>query len=127
MWEHWDRVRRMDAPEAWALRVGMNAIHSVFRRRLVERRVLARVAGREATGEREPSDDIDAENVRRAVASLPRRQREALVLRYYLDMSVSDTAQQMGCAEGTVKSLTSKAIDALRGAPGLSQEQEVQP
>ncbi len=127
VWEHWERVRQMDAPEAWALRVGMNAIHSVFRRRVIERRVLARVSSRESPADRRSSDGLDAEHVRHAVAALPRRQREALVLRYYLDMSVIDSARQMGCAEGTVKSLTSKAIEALRSVPGLSEQQEVQP
>jgi RNA polymerase sigma factor (sigma-70 family) len=48
------------------------------------------------------------------VAALPRRQRAALVLRYFSDLSVDRTAEVLGCAPGTVKSLTSQAIASLR-------------
>jgi RNA polymerase sigma-70 factor (ECF subfamily) len=47
------------------------------------------------------------------------------VLRYYLDLSVSETAAAMGCAEGAVKSLTSKAIDRLGRALSPDEEREV--
>jgi RNA polymerase sigma-70 factor (sigma-E family) len=45
-----------------------------------------------------------------ALRKLPRRQREAVVLRYYLDLSVEETAQAMGVSPGTVKSATSRAL-----------------
>jgi RNA polymerase sigma-70 factor (sigma-E family) len=48
-----------------------------------------------------------------AIRRLPDRQREALVLRYYLDMSEDETARAMGISRGTVKSATSRAIAAL--------------
>ena len=51
--------------------------------------------------------------------ALPLRQRTALVLRYYSDLSVQETADVMGCAPGTVKSLTSQALAALRQTAGL--------
>jgi RNA polymerase sigma factor (sigma-70 family) len=112
VWENWHRVSEMQAPEAWAVRVGMNGLHGVFRRRAIERRALARVAALQSdTAAAAPAGEYD--HVRRAVAALPRRQRTALVLRYYLDLSVSDTADVMGCAEGTVKSLTSNALGRL--------------
>ena len=57
--------------------------------------------------------------MRRAVAALPLRQRTALVLRYYSDLSVQETADAMACAAGTVTSLTSQAIAALRTARHL--------
>jgi RNA polymerase sigma factor (sigma-70 family) len=102
----------MQAPEAWAVRVGMNGLHAVFRRRGTERRALARVAALQGdTAVAEPAEEYG--HVRRAVAALPRRQRTALVLRYYLDLSVAETADVMGCAEGTVKSLTSRALGRL--------------
>jgi RNA polymerase sigma-70 factor (sigma-E family) len=50
----------------------------------------------------------------RALTSIPPRQRAALVLRYWEDMSVEDTARAMGCTEGTVKSQTARGLDALR-------------
>jgi RNA polymerase sigma-70 factor (sigma-E family) len=48
-----------------------------------------------------------------AIRSLPDRQREALVLRFYLDLSEEETARSMGIRRGTVKSATSRALAAL--------------
>lgn len=48
-----------------------------------------------------------------AIRSLPPRQREALVLRYYLDLSEEEAARSMGVRLGTVKSTTSRALTAL--------------
>jgi RNA polymerase sigma factor (sigma-70 family) len=48
-----------------------------------------------------------------ALRKLPRRQREAVVLRYYLDLSVAETAQAMGVSRGTVKSATHRALAAV--------------
>jgi RNA polymerase sigma-70 factor (sigma-E family) len=49
-----------------------------------------------------------------AVTTLPPRQRAALVLRYYCDLNVDQTAAALGCTAGTVKSQTAKAIATLR-------------
>jgi RNA polymerase sigma factor (sigma-70 family) len=48
-----------------------------------------------------------------ALRRLPGRQREAVVLRYYLDMTEDQAAQAMGVGRGTVKSATSRGIAAL--------------
>lgn len=56
-----------------------------------------------------------------ALHRLPRRQREALVLRYYADLSEEETAQVMGISRGTVKSTTSRALDALGRLLGAAQ------
>jgi RNA polymerase sigma-70 factor (sigma-E family) len=69
----------------------------------------------------EPVDSAEAEallgeahrEVLAALRRLPRRQREAVVLRYYLDMTEDQAAQAMGVARGTVKSATSRGIAAL--------------
>ena len=50
----------------------------------------------------------------RGIQALPSRQREALVLRYYLDLTEEETARSMGVRRGTVKSATSRALAALR-------------
>jgi DNA-directed RNA polymerase specialized sigma24 family protein len=50
-----------------------------------------------------------------ALAGLPPRQRVALVLRYFEDLSEADVAEAMGCSVGTVKSTTSRALERLRG------------
>jgi RNA polymerase sigma-70 factor (sigma-E family) len=49
-----------------------------------------------------------------ALARLPQRQRACVVLRYFDDLSVADTAAALECSEGNVKSQTSRALDSLR-------------
>jgi RNA polymerase sigma factor (sigma-70 family) len=60
------------------------------------------------------SNTADAIAVRAAVAALPERQRAAVVLRYFADLPVSAVAEILSCAHGTVRSLTSQAIERLR-------------
>ena len=108
----WASVQHMEAPGAWLHRVAMNLANSSFRRRAAERRALDR-AGRTATEYDDP-DSPSVVAVRQAVRALPDRQREVVILRYFQDLSVRDTAGRMGCAEGTVKGLLSDAIRSLR-------------
>jgi RNA polymerase sigma-70 factor (sigma-E family) len=49
-----------------------------------------------------------------ALQRLPHRQRAALVLRFYLDLSEADVAERLGCRPGTVKSATARGLAALR-------------
>lgn len=122
--EHWGKVRAMDFPEAWICRVALNIANSYFRRKAAERRASRRFEALPEELAADPSASWAIE-VREAVASLPRRQRSALVLRYYLDLSISQTAQVMDCSEGTVKALTHKAEAALRGHPSLAAAKDV--
>lgn len=58
----------------------------------------------------------DRDQLLRAARALPSGQRAVLVLRYFDDLSVADTAAALGCSEGTVKSQTARALDRLRSA-----------
>ena len=51
----------------------------------------------------------------RALNAMPARQRAVLVLRYYEDLSIEQTAQVLRCSAGAVKSMTHRALDTLRG------------
>jgi RNA polymerase sigma-70 factor (sigma-E family) len=55
-------------------------------------------------------------DVRATLLSLPPRQRATLVLRFYCDLPVDETARELGCTPGTVKSQTAKGLSALRRA-----------
>ena len=102
----------IDNPRAWLRRVGFNLATSGVRRSVARKRALRRVE-MERNVERE-ADAAEAVAVRRALRALPERERRVLVLRYYADLSVGEAATEMGCPEGTVKTLTHRAIAALR-------------
>jgi RNA polymerase sigma-70 factor (sigma-E family) len=124
-WSNWPRVRELGEPaaSAWAHRVALNLARSWIRRQMAERRALARLGT--DTAEHHDPDMADAITIRRKVSALPRRQRTALVLRYYTDLPIAEVAELMGCAPGTVKSLTSKAIYTLRSEIAVHPAEEV--
>lgn len=105
---HWDQVAAADSPEGWAFRAASNLSRSWLRR--------LRLARRRTPPPPDPSepDTADSLAIRHAVTRLPARQREAVVLRYFAQLSVREAAAAMHCAEGTVRALTSQGIAALR-------------
>lgn len=113
VYERWDTVREMHSPQAWAYSVAFNLARSTFRRVLAERRAVRRHAARPAAAST-GLDHADVLAVRWAVADLPVRQRTAVVLRYYADLSVEEVALVMDCAPGTVTAHTRDAIVGLR-------------
>jgi RNA polymerase sigma-70 factor (sigma-E family) len=121
----WKRVRHLGAPGAWTHRVAINLANSHFRRKAAESRAKRRLQEDQSSCRGASLDRAAAIDIRRAVASLPRRQRTALILRYYVDLSVREVAVAMECPEGTVKTLTSKAIASLRQSPALNELKEV--
>lgn len=120
----WPRVHRMAAPDAWIYRVAINLANSYFRRRALERRIQLR-RSRDITAARHVDHD-GLLALRDAVAKLPQRPRAALVLRYYAELSVSEVANLTGWPEGTVKTLTRRAIAILRQNLGTVEVEEVQ-
>lgn len=105
---HWRKVRSMDTPQAWVTRVALNLAVSHHRR--------ASVRGRnaEAVSHELSSRDDHGWMVRAAVSSLPERQRTALILRYFEDLPVEQTADLMGVSPSAVKKLTARGVGRLR-------------
>jgi RNA polymerase sigma-70 factor (sigma-E family) len=108
----WPSVRRMSSPEAWMFRVALNLSSSYWRRLAAERKAKASLGGEDA--HHPESDPTDAIAVRQALSRLPKRQRSVLVLRFYADLSVREVAETMDMPEGTVKTLTRRALTRLR-------------
>jgi RNA polymerase sigma factor (sigma-70 family) len=78
-------------------------------------------ADRDAPSEHDLAESVAVRTaLMSALAQLPPRQRACVVLRYFDDLSVADTAATLGCSEGTVKSQTSRALASLRSAFELS-------
>jgi RNA polymerase sigma factor (sigma-70 family) len=123
IWSNWERLRGSTGLRAYAYRTGLNLAKNRFRRLAVRRRYRHLVAVDADEGVFD-GDHAQAVAVRDAVAALPLRKRTALVLRYYADLSVADTAQAMGIPSSTVKTLTRRALDDLRSNLVLDLEEE---
>ena len=94
----------------------MNLSRSHFRRKKVERAYVER-AGRAARAQVGAGSDRpieDREELWRALGRLSQRQRAAIVLRFYEDLSEQRVADLLRCRPGTVKSLVSRGLETLR-------------
>lgn len=112
--ERWERISRMTEPHAYLRRMIVNDYVSWHRR-------LARAAPRAEVDLDAVTDGADERAERDAMiqrlAQLPRRQRAAVVLRYYAGLGYPEIAAELGCREGTVRSLISRAFASLRLDP----------
>ncbi len=107
----WSRIRERDNPAVYARTVLVNRRRTLFRRSKLAERHEVVVESRP----RSPHDDVDQRTVVwAALIELPQRQRAAVVLRYYEDLSEAQTAAALGVAVGTVKSLVHKGLAQLR-------------
>ena len=106
-------LRYPDAFPYYLRKTIINLARSHFRRRALESNYLRRSAERESTND--PNRALhDREALARPLRTLSPRQRTAIVLRFYEDLSVEQTAELMGCSAGTVKTLVSRALERLR-------------
>ena len=104
----------------WVVAVALNLARSRWRRLVIERRASSQWQRNDVSGF---SESIDARvDIERALATLPRRQREVAVLRYLLGLSTREAASVLGVGEGTVKNSLSKARTALASTLGISDE-----
>lgn len=111
LYMHWPRIRTLENPDGYARTTLVNTF--LAERRSPWRRVLLRDHGDHPAA----SVDLDAAlDVRQALTALPARQRATVVLRYYCDLTVEQTAEALNCSTGTVKSQTARGLDAMRRA-----------
>ena len=110
VWERWDRVSGMDDPIGYLYRTAMNLFRKRYRR--------AMLALRRTVGLAPSSDDFadadDRQVVRHVLASLPPRQRAALVLTEMLGFSSKEAGEALGVTDATIRSLTRHGREAFR-------------
>jgi RNA polymerase sigma-70 factor (sigma-E family) len=116
----WNRVSDAGDPAPWVVRVAANLALDRWRRAKTADRHRADATRAEVEVVVVP-ERID---LHRALAALPRRQRQVVVLRYVADMSEADVAGALGCSVGTVKTHASRGLAALRAALGSSIEED---
>jgi RNA polymerase sigma-70 factor (sigma-E family) len=111
-YRHWPRVRQADNPDAYVRRILINEVRGRWRRR--ERAVpVTHFAAEPAVPD--ATDDIARrDRVLQALLELPLQQRVTVVLRYLEGLTQAETAELLGCTEGTVKSQSSRALAKLR-------------
>ncbi len=127
----WDGLSDHDKATAYLRRSVVNTARSVLRHRRVEQAHLVTEAGSASAPGRlaAPSAEAgalagaDHDAMVAALAALPRRQREVLVLRYYLDLSEAQIADALDVARGSVKAHAHRGLLALRDQLGTDPEE----
>lgn len=113
----WERVSSMDSRTGWVRTVAVNLHRRAMRRRGIEARLLRRHP--DAVEPAVPVPDLE---LWAAVAALPLRQREVIVLRYVADYTEAATATALGISEGAASASLAKARRHLAVALGASEE-----
>lgn len=118
MYRAWPRIWPLDAPVSYArkvmLRCWLNEQRKPWRRSEVRDGEVPDQADESADPLRLVGSAQLNNQLRTALTSVPARQRAAIVLRYWSQLSVAETAVALGCSEGTVKSQTARGLVALR-------------
>ena len=116
----WQRLRDNDKALAYLRQAVVNRSRSVLRHRTVIDKNMQKAPPDMPSAEHGALVLLERHAVIAALRALPERQREAIVLRYYADLSEAEIAASMGISRGAVKSHTSRGMTALRAA--LEQE-----
>jgi RNA polymerase sigma-70 factor (sigma-E family) len=114
-------LRRHEAFDAYLRRTVINLSRNHFRRRAIERAYLARL--RVVDGS--PSHDrdvVERQAMLAALQDLPHRQRSAIVLRFYEDLSEDAVADILRCRPATVRSLVFRGVQTLRSEMGRTTD-----
>ena len=115
----WHRAKRADSIDAYAQKTLINAFLGGRRKRSREREAQAAVAVTTSPFAREDQPDLRLALLA-GLAALPPRGRAVVVLRFWADLSIEDTAAALGCSTGNVKSHSSRALAKLRELLGDS-------
>jgi RNA polymerase sigma-70 factor (sigma-E family) len=116
VYRSWRRVDRREGLLAYARRTTIRILIDQSRRPWRRERSTDRPESNQAV---DPTAEVDQrEAMVRALLSLSPGRRACVVLRFYHDLTVAETARALGCSEGTVKSQTSDALKALRSLVG---------
>jgi RNA polymerase sigma factor (sigma-70 family) len=115
----WERIGRLDNPATWVRRVVINRSVSAIRRRVSAARAMARVGGRVDRISLLPLLE-ETEHIWAAVKRLPKRQRQAIALRYVDELSLCEIGEVMDCSTATVNT------HLRRGREALSRERTIQ-
>jgi len=116
----WDRINDRSAVDGYVRRAMVNTQISWWRRRKLEVYPTDELPDRPVDDHSQRSELHDA--LGRALERLPARQRLAVMLRYYEDMSENEIAEVLGVSVGTVKSTVSRAMAKLRDDAGLGDQ-----
>ena len=112
VYRHWGRLRDHDALDAYVRKAMVNIRTSWWRRAWKAEQAVAAVP--ELLVPDQAGDHAERDRLRRALLTLPERQRAAVVLRHYDDLPEQDVARLLGCSVGTVKSQCSRGLARLR-------------
>lgn len=108
----WNRIEDRAALDGYVRRAMVNTHISWWRRRRVDEFPTDELPD-QAVADHSVGSDMQ-ESLRRAIARLPQRMRDAVMLRYYEDMTEAEVAEVLGVSLGTVKSTVSRAVAKLR-------------
>ena len=114
MYAAWRRLKNVDKAVNYLRRSVVNRSRSVLRRRIVAEKHVPKHEPDMPSAEQGAITQLERTAVIAALRSLPVRQREAIMLRYYLDLSEEEVASAMRISRGAVKSHTARAKAALR-------------
>lgn len=113
----WDKVQKRELLDGYVRRILVNENNSLWRRSWKKREVTTEYLPDAPAPYVEP-DDGQGRALWDFVQTLPKKQRAAIVLRYYEELSEAETAAVLGCSVGNVKSQTSRALATMRAAVG---------